>query len=29
MQTEIKPTEEVPVGIDSDRDAWSNRRKEK
>ena len=24
MQTEIKPTEEVPVGIDSDGNGWSN-----
>jgi len=29
MQTEIKPTEEVPVGIDSDGDGWSDRRKER
>ena len=24
MQTEIRPTEEGPVGIDSDRDRWSD-----
>ena len=24
MQTEIKPTEKVPVGIDSDGDGWSD-----
>ena len=26
MQTEIKPTEKVPVGIDSDEDRWSDKK---
>ena len=29
MQKEIKPTQEVPVGIDSGKDGWSDGSKER